>query len=85
MAWTDAARGVLTLTRTNGRELVLAVAKSNYGPSFVCRRVNPVRARAGTRIAGMVVGLSPADAAVWQHDAPKGDPAEQLAGGNPYG
>ena len=36
-AWTDAARGVMTLTRDRDNEgkTVLAISKANFGPSYI--------------------------------------------------
>ena len=42
--WTDGARGVLTLTRTDEGGYLLAVAKANYGPSRLKLKLRPVRA-----------------------------------------
>ena len=55
-AWVDGARGVLAMTRpqtedddenAGARELQLAVAKSNYGPSLVTVGLNSIRAAGG--------------------------------------
>ena len=56
--WTDAARGVLTLTWKNDAETgsrVLAVAKANYGPSRILTAVDPVRSQHG-EIVGFAGG-----------------------------
>ena len=50
--WTDAARGVLTLTYDQNAAAspdnrVLAVSKANYGPSHILCSVDPVRAPSG--------------------------------------
>ena len=50
--WTDGARSALTLTRDGDRYL-LAVAKSNYGPSYRHCVMRPIRPDGGA-----VVGLS---------------------------
>ena len=42
--WTDGARGVITLTRTDEGGYLLAVAKANYGPSRLKLSLRPVRA-----------------------------------------
>ena len=59
--WTDAARGVLTLTydRAKGArpgDRVLAVSKANYGPSRILCNVDPVRAPSGEICGFGVVG-----------------------------
>lgn len=56
--WTDAARGVLTLTfDPDGAPgaRVLAISKANYGPSRILASVDPVRARSG-EIVGFAGG-----------------------------
>lgn len=66
-AWTDAARGVLTLSwGDEAGERVLGVSKANYGPSRLTASVQPVRDGDGG-----VVGL---DGDGWSaEDAPDGD------------
>ena len=57
--WTDAARGVLTLTYEKGAapgDRILAVSKANYGPSRILCRVDPVRAPSGEICGFSAVG-----------------------------
>ena len=61
--WTDAARGVLTLTYEKGAapgDRVMAVSKANYGPSYILCRVDPVRASSGE-----IVGFTNAPGSTW--------------------
>ena len=59
--WTDAARGVLTLTwKKDAKARVLAVAKANYGPSRILTAVDPV---CGTH--GEIVGFTNIADATW--------------------
>ena len=50
--WTDGSRGVMTLTRDDQGRRLLAVPKSNYGPSHIKLELRPVRA-----IGGAVLGF----------------------------
>lgn len=65
--WTDAARGVLTLTfdgdanATPGAR-ILAIPKANYGPQKLLLKVEPVRARHGE-----IVGFTNSPGATWVH------------------
>ena len=45
-AWTDAARGVMTLTRDkrkdNKGKTVLAISKANFGPQYIETHIEPI-------------------------------------------
>lgn len=61
--WTDAARGVLTLTYDQRRDAdpgarVLAVSKANYGPARLAVMVDPLRSRATDASKGEIVGFT---------------------------
>lgn len=65
--WTDAARGVLTLTYDQRKDAdpgarVLAVSKANYGPARLAITVAPIRSRATDAGKGEIVGFANANA-----------------------
>jgi len=64
--WHDAARGAMTLTRAPDGGHVLAISKSNYGPSF---RHCKLRAVTPTGGGGAVVGMTPTGGG-WQEGEP---------------
>ena len=76
--WTDAARGVLTLTWEADMEAgtrVLAVSKANYGPARILTAVDPVRSSHG-EIVGFTGGP-------WQTQAERKE-NKSAAKKNPY-
>ena len=61
--WTDAARGVLTLTYDQRKDhapgaRVLAVSKANYGPARLAVTVDPLRSQAKGAGKGEIVGFT---------------------------
>ena len=57
-AWTDAARGVMTLTRDgrddeNRGKIVLAISKANFGQAFIETHIRPICKDGGRRPYGM--------------------------------
>ncbi|MDE2798656.1 MAG: AAA family ATPase [Gemmatimonadota bacterium] len=64
-AWTDAARGVMILTKDKGNEgkTTLAISKANFGPSYIEIRIKPIYRDGGGMPYGMEI-----DGAGWSQN-----------------
>ena len=88
--WTDAARGVLTLTFDKRKDAapgdrVLAVSKANYGPAHLAVHVDPVVAGGNAERRGEIVGFTNAIGAAWATWPPKTEATAEAASGKANG